>query len=418
MPLGNSGASPGLVRSNPAQDLIEAVRRGNSFSGNERHVVYRNNMGQSFSDISGISGLDLPDDGRAACLTDWDQDGDLDVWINNRSAPQIRFFRNNNPGKMPGLTLKLVGKSCSRDAIGARVILHLDGQKPQSRSVTAGSGFLAQSSKSLHFGLKDNALIKKLVIHWPGSHIETHTGLSAGSHVIQQGEKPQPLNLRNPASKNAPVTTTPDAGHTFLAQRLPVKTVFPARSSEGWVSPAASDNHPLPSLVVFANEDCEQCKHQLGKWQKKPPNGFITNVHYLENLQEKNPVMLQLARLVHDHFFYVTERSVQTPLSFLIDPEGYLCAIYRGSIDDGILAKHLANLGINDDALRMSSLPFQGQWQSGAVPRAQPLAFVEELIDAGLLGPARLYVNEYKPSLQKDTFFTQLLSRLESMEDR
>ena len=102
----------------------------------------------------------------------------------------------------------------------------------------------------------------------------------------------------------------------------------------------------------------------------------------------------------------------------MIDPEGYLCAIYRGSIDDGILAKHLANLEINDDALRMSSLPFQGQWQSGAVPRAQPLAFVEELIDAGLLGPARLYVNEYKPSLQKDTFFAQLLSRLESMEDR
>ena len=408
MPLGNSGASPGLVRSNPAQDLIEAVRRGNSFSGNERHVVYRNNMGQSFSDISGISGLDLPDDGRAACLTDWDQDGDLDVWINNRSAPQVRFFRNNNPGKMPGLTLKLVGKSCSRDAIGARVILHLDGQKSQSRSVTAGSGFLAQSSKSLHFGLKDNALIKKLVIHWPGSHIETHTGLSAGSHVIQQGEKPQALNLQNPASGNASVATTPDAGHTFLAQRLPVKTVFPV----------ASGSPPLPSLVVFASEDCEQCKHQLGKWQQKPPNGFITDVQYLENLENKNPILLQLARLVHDHFFYVTERSVQTPLSFLIDPEGYLCAIYRGSIDDGILAKHLANLEINDDALRMSSLPFQGQWQSGTVPRAQPLAFVEELIDAGLVGPARLYVNEYKPSLQKDTFFTQLLSRLESMEDR
>ena len=418
MPLGNSGASPGLVRSNPAQDLIEAVRRGNSFSGNERHVVYRNNLGQSFSDISGISGLDLPDDGRAACLTDWDQDGDLDVWINNRSAPQIRFFRNNNPGKMPGLTLKLVGKSCSRDAIGARVILHLDGQKPQMRSVTAGSGFLAQSSKNLHFGLKDNALIKKLVIHWPGAKTETHTVLSAGSHVIRQGEKPHTLNFGNPASGNAPVATTPDAGHTFLAQRLPVKTVFPARSSEGWVFPAASGNHPLPSLVVFASEDCEQCEHQLGKWQKKPPKGLITDVHYIENLQETNPVMLQLARLVHDHFFYVTERSLQTPLSFLIDPEGCLCAIYRGSIDDGILAEHVTNLEIQDDALRISSLPFSGQWQSGTVPQAQPLAFVEELIDAGLVGPARLYVNEYKPSLQKDAFFAQLLSRLESMEDR
>ncbi|MCH2059482.1 MAG: CRTAC1 family protein [Verrucomicrobiales bacterium] len=408
MPLGNSGSSPGLVRSNPAQDLIESVRRGSSFSGNERHVVYQNNKGNGFSDISGVSGLDLPDDGRAACFTDWDNDGDLDLWVNNRNAPQIRFFRNNNPAKMQGLTVKLVGKSCSLDAIGARVILYLKGQKPQTKSVTAGSGFLAQSSKTLHFGLQENIPIEKLVIHWPGSKMETHAGISAGSYVIAQGEPPRALTLKDPAPGKAPAPAEHGAGRTFLSQRLPVKTVFP--------TPVGTTREP--SLVVLASEDCQQCKSQLGKWQESPPEGLIPSVHYMEKLQEERPILLQLARLVHDHFFYITDRSLQTPLSFLIDTEGRLCAIYRGQVNDAILKKDVASLKIQGEELRLASLPFPGQWQSGTVPRAEPLAFVEELLDAGLLGPARLYINEYRPLLEPDEFFPQLLARLQSMENR
>jgi hypothetical protein len=408
VPLGNSGSSPGLVRSNPAQDLIESVRRGSSFSGNERHVVYQNNKGQGFSDISGVSGLDLPDDGRAACFADWDNDGDIDLWVNNRSAPQIRFFRNNNPAKMQGLTVKLVGKSCSLDAIGARVILYLKGQKPQTKSVTAGSGFLAQSSKTLHFGLQKNIPIEKLVIHWPGANVETHAGISAGSYVIAQGENPRALTLKNPVPGKAPAPAEHDAGRTFLAQRLPVKTVLPT----------AVGTTGEPSLVVLASEDCQQCKNQLGKWRKSPPEGLIPSVHYMEKLQQESPMLLQLARLVHDHFFYITDRSLQTPLSFLIDPEGRLCAIYRGQINDAILKKDVAGLKIQGEELRLASLPFPGQWQSGTVPRAEPLAFVEELLDAGLFGPARLYINEYRPLLQSDEFFPQLLARLQSIENR
>ncbi|MCP4846486.1 MAG: CRTAC1 family protein [Verrucomicrobiaceae bacterium] len=408
MPLGNSGASPGLVRSSPAQALIEAVRRGSSFSGNERHVVFQNIAGRKFSDVSGITGLDLADDGRAVCFTDWDNDGDLDLWINNRNSPQVRFFRNNNPGDMRGLTVRLVGSTCPRDAIGARAILYLKGQKPQTQSVTAGSGFLAQSSKTLHFGLAEDAKIEKLVVHWPGAEAASYPGLAAGSLIIRQGETPQPLNLKDPALSNTPVADASSSRHTFLAQRLPTNTILPRPSGK----------IQEPSLVVLASKGCPNCEIQLAEWRKNPPQEIAINVLYAEKLHEDNPLQLQLIQLLHDHFFYITQRSLETPLSFLVDPEGRLCAIYRGRIDRETLKKDTASLKIDGAPLRMASLPFKGHWQSGSLPEAEPLGFAEELLDAGLVSSANLYIREHFTLMQSDEAFPQLLERLKEMENK
>ena len=79
MPLGNAGIGPGIGNSDPSRQLQFMVRSGLSFSGNESHVIFKNEKGKGFKDVSSISGLDLKDDGRAVCFSDWDQDGDLDV---------------------------------------------------------------------------------------------------------------------------------------------------------------------------------------------------------------------------------------------------------------------------------------------------------------------------------------------------
>ncbi|MFP6872898.1 MAG: ASPIC/UnbV domain-containing protein [Verrucomicrobiales bacterium] len=408
MPLGNSGASPGLGRSNPAQALIEAVQRGKSFSGNERHVVFQNIAGKKFADVSGITGLDLADDGRAACFTDWDDDGDLDLWINNRNSPQIRFFRNNNPGGMRGLTVKLIGSTCTRDAIGARVILYASGQPPQTRSVTAGSGFLAQSAKTLHFGLNQDSKIDKLVVHWPGAETQSYPGLAAGSHVIRQGDEPRAMNFKAPAQRGIPIAATPPSGHTFLAQRLPVATVFPRTAGDP----------EKPLLVVLASESCPHCEIQLAQWRTNPPAGITLEILNIETLNKDNPLQLQLIQLVHDHFFYITQRPLQTPLSFLIDPEERLCAIYRGQIDPAVLENDKARLPVDGTALRLASLPFPGHWQSGTVPQAQPLSFAEELLDAGLVDSAGLFIKAHHDLLQRDVSFPQLLDRLKALQNK
>jgi len=79
------------------------ISAGRSFSGRERHCAYLDTGKPAggdplrFVNVSATTGLDLPDDGRGLALTDWDQDGDLDVWISNRTAPRLRFFATMYP---------------------------------------------------------------------------------------------------------------------------------------------------------------------------------------------------------------------------------------------------------------------------------------------------------------------------------
>ena len=81
---------------------------GRSFSGNERNCFFINLGNGKFADISGLSGLDFPDDGRAISVTDWDNDGDLDLWITNRNAPRLRLMRNDTK-EVNFISLRLSG---------------------------------------------------------------------------------------------------------------------------------------------------------------------------------------------------------------------------------------------------------------------------------------------------------------------
>ena len=74
------------------------LREGKSWSGRERNNAYLNLADGSFADISYLSGVGFLDDARGAAALDWDADGDLDLWLNNRSSPKVRFMRNDDPG--------------------------------------------------------------------------------------------------------------------------------------------------------------------------------------------------------------------------------------------------------------------------------------------------------------------------------
>ena len=71
--------------------IMRLARAGSSWSGRERHCAFLNcgdvEQGARFANVSAVSGLDFPDDGRALAVTDWDGDGDLDLWARNRNAP-------------------------------------------------------------------------------------------------------------------------------------------------------------------------------------------------------------------------------------------------------------------------------------------------------------------------------------------
>jgi enediyne biosynthesis protein E4 len=156
-----------------------------------------------FSDIGMAVGCDDVKDGRGAAVADFDNDGALDLIINNNpgdtgcgTAPPT-LLRNNVGARRNWLAVELVGATCNRDAVGAEVLAEVDvarrGAKPhlakQLRLVSAGCSYASQHSNRLYFGLDDVPQVDRLTVRWPGGGEETFHDIGARQLVrITQGK--------------------------------------------------------------------------------------------------------------------------------------------------------------------------------------------------------------------------------------
>ncbi|NNM29910.1 MAG: hypothetical protein HKO57_10325, partial [Akkermansiaceae bacterium] len=222
--------------------LFQRIRHGESLSGRERNCVFINEAGRgaggvTFADVSHLSGLDFPDDGRGIALTDWDRDGDLDLWLSNRTSPAVRFMRNDHaPGSFRQVVLE--GTRCNRDAIGARVEMVPGSGSPAGarrathRTLRAGDGYLSQSSKTLHFGAAGEAG-GTIRVRWPGQDAPEDfplpDGMTSGRVKLVQGTgKARRLDVpAAPLPEAAPVPG--DAAEEDLLRRIVVvgRPLFP-----------------------------------------------------------------------------------------------------------------------------------------------------------------------------------------------
>jgi len=381
------------------REINRKISQGKSFSGYEQNALFLNLEGRSFADVGALFGVDFDDDARAVATVDWDRDGNLDMWVTNRTAPRVRLLRNNHPSTNSFVAIRLIGNgtTTNRDAIGARLTLwrSSEPQLKQIRTVRAGDGFLAQSSAWTHFGLGLCPTTEELqlAIRWPGGGTERFSNLKPNTrYLITQGQGqrtvpasplPEMVQKARPDSLNEP-----GQGGFWVANRVP----FPKLSYSDDTGSVRSTTDFLgkPVLINLWATWCAPCLEELRIFGKQGDalrsRGATILALNVDGLAVDRPAASEgnaeqvLARVGYDlphgvarqeslakievliEFLSSRRAPLSVPSSFLIDAEGNVAAVYFEAVGWKQLADDLALLSAPPEMQLERISPRPGKW--------------------------------------------------------
>ena len=139
---------------------------------------YRNTGGLKFEDFS-ESGFKNATFSNGAAYGDLDNDGDLDLVVNNVNQP-AQVYRNNSENAFVGL--KLEYETPNKFGVGTKVYVHQDA-KVYFRELIPARGFQSSVDYKLVFGLNKNEKIDSIVVVWPNGGKQHFSSVSANQYA-------------------------------------------------------------------------------------------------------------------------------------------------------------------------------------------------------------------------------------------
>jgi hypothetical protein len=138
----------------------------------QRNFVHHNNRDGTFTEVGEQLGAPFAEKrtGRGAAFGDIDNDGDVDVVINNLDGPP-QVLRNDGGNVSNSILIKTIGVKSNRDGIGARVKI-VSGDLTQIDEVHSGGSYLSQNDLRLHFGLEKRTKVNLIEVRWPSGTVD------------------------------------------------------------------------------------------------------------------------------------------------------------------------------------------------------------------------------------------------------
>ncbi len=147
------------------KDLTELVNKIPSIAVPNK--MFRNLGNLKFADQGAAWGFTQNSFSNGAAYGDLDNDGDLDLVVNNVNEPALIFknlSREKNHNNYIGITL--IGKDKNRFAVGSKIIV-FEGDQKLSKEVIPSRGFQSSVDYKQIIGIGKNASIDSMIIYWP-----------------------------------------------------------------------------------------------------------------------------------------------------------------------------------------------------------------------------------------------------------
>jgi hypothetical protein len=191
----NDGARDIFIANGHVLDNVERYHADTRYA--EPKLMFRNRGRGIFENVSDQLGADfrLARVSRGVAIGDFDNDGDLDLLVNNNGqSPQL--LRNDGGNANHWLEVLLIGTRSNRDGVGARVKLTA-GDLASYDEKKGGMSYQSAQDPRLHFGLGNRSRVDAIEIAWPSGMVTKLTDIKADQIIaVKEGtgivERPFP----------------------------------------------------------------------------------------------------------------------------------------------------------------------------------------------------------------------------------
>lgn len=166
-------------------------------ASNIKNYFFKNNGNLTFSNMSTQWGIDSFSNSNGAAYADLDNDGDLDLVVNNINKPAFIYRNETNDKINHYLEINLKGSGKNTEGIGAKVYFYAKG-KEQFLEQMPARGYESSVSPVLHFGLGKDSVIDSLKIIWPQGKMQELKNIKANHFITLNENNADLINVIKP----------------------------------------------------------------------------------------------------------------------------------------------------------------------------------------------------------------------------
>jgi enediyne biosynthesis protein E4 len=219
----------------------------------ETHQAFRNLGGLRFENVSSAWGLDQKGVSFGAALGDLNGDGNMDLVYSNYQGGVTLLRNGSDTGHR--IVCALRGTRSNRFGVGAKVTLE-SASGIQVRTLALGRGFMSSSEPIVHFGMGEDAVIRRLTVAWPSGAVQTFENLPADRRfIITEPSGPQAAPAPAPRPEPQFAETSRAANLSWTAPEDPL-TSF---STSGCSRRASTAEDPRSPWATSTAADATAC---------------------------------------------------------------------------------------------------------------------------------------------------------------